>query len=326
MSTGTAESQRRSMEEIGRLLEGVRLGRFLEPGAFGPPAPCAQLSGLPFDVIGTVCDQCSRGEGILSAFTMIRTLFETEIALTLAEKKKQTRGEISPSLTSIHLEMTRILENSRHEFTEGNQAEFWGRDVEFHARFWLAAGYPIVAGIVRALESRLRRFALPEDLQAMEETIMEHEGILRAISSTEVDERQISDAISQHVNQAVRRWFPEDFHGALLDAPPQPQDLPTESQWLEQGMQAVRELTGDLTPTGEARIREELLLQFRHAGKYVAYVDSWETNGGTRQWSPKIIAAHASFEELSREVEELRPHIGEESLLHIEYQPDVLGH
>ena len=221
--------------------------------------------------------------------------------------------------------MNQILDASRLEFTEKNQAEFWNRDVEFHASFWLAAGYPIVAGIVRALEGRLRQLALPQNVQAMKETIDEHEDILMAITSPVVDEARINGASASMWTEPSGDGFRRVPVDATARRDRQPQRLLAESEWLDQRIQEIRNLRGDLPSACEARIKEELRLQFKHSGEYVAYVDSWESDDGTRRWVPKIIAAHASFEELSKQVEAKRPHIEEESLLHIDYQPELGG-
>jgi len=87
--------------------------------------------------------------------------------------------------------------------------------------------------------------------------------------------------------------------------------------------QALEEATaaaGVESPAARARLEEEVRLQFRYAGKYVAYTDDWNEQDGGRRWVPKIIAADALFQNVSREVEALPEQT--KSQVHIEYQLD----
>ena len=101
MSTAFVERQKRSKEEIERLLEEIPLGRLLRNSDYGPPAAHSTSLDSFSEAIAELCGRCSRGEGILAAFVMIRTLFETKVALKLAQDQQQTRRGIVPSLARV---------------------------------------------------------------------------------------------------------------------------------------------------------------------------------------------------------------------------------
>jgi hypothetical protein len=92
---------------------------------------------------------------------------------------------------------------------------------------------------------------------------------------------------------------------------------------MDETLRAARQDAGDLPPVGQARLCEDLRLQFLYPGEYVAFVDSWKGKRPLRRLTRRIIAHAVAYPDLLERLTALPDKL--RTRAHITYALDPAG-